>query len=404
MTQADLTSRYSAVMMNAFGAPKRVFERGEGVHLWDADGKQYTDLLSGLAVNALGHAHPGVTAAITAQLGQLGHVSNFYASEQQIRLAERLAALTGDVGARVFFTNSGTEANEAAFKLTRLTGRTRIVAMEGSFHGRTMGALAITANAKYREPFEPLPGDVTFVPYGDVDALRAAVDDTVAAVVVEAVQGENGVVPAPDGYLAAVREITIEHGALMWVDEVQTGLGRCGEYLAHRWSLSVAGARNEHSDDEGPLGDLITLAKGLGNGFPVGACIATGAAASLLQPGQHGTTFGGNPVAAAAGNAVLDALEGGVLDAAREVGQWLADAVRGLNHPLISHVRGRGMLLGVVLREEIAAKVADAALDAGFIINAPRPDVLRLAPPLISTREDLQPFIDALPGLLTSHA
>ncbi|MFD0866420.1 aminotransferase class III-fold pyridoxal phosphate-dependent enzyme, partial [Tessaracoccus lubricantis] len=279
MTQQELQARYGAVMMNAFGAPKRVFERGEGVHLWDADGKQYLDLLSGLAVNALGHAHPGVTEAITAQLGRLGHVSNFFASEPQVRLAERLAALVGDPAAKVFFTNSGTEANEAAFKLTRLTGRTRIVAMEGAFHGRTMGALAITANAKYREPFAPLPGEVTFVPYGDVDALRSAVDDTVAAVVVEAVQGENGVVPAPEGYLAEVREVTRAHGALMWVDEVQTGLGRCGEYLAHLTESQVA--------------DLITFAKGLGNGFPIGACVATGAAADLLHPGQHGTTFGG---------------------------------------------------------------------------------------------------------------
>ena len=203
MSQQSLKDRYAAVMMNAFGAPLRVFERGEGVHLWDADGNRYTDLLSGLAVNALGHGHPAVTAAITAQLGQLGHVSNFFASEQQVRLAERLAAFTGAERTRVFFTNSGTEANEAAFKITRLTGRTRIVAMDGAFHGRTMGALAITANEKYRAPFEPLPGDVTFVPYGDVDALRDAVDDTVAAVVVEPVQGENGVVPAPEGFLRA---------------------------------------------------------------------------------------------------------------------------------------------------------------------------------------------------------
>lgn len=312
MSHADLTARYGQVMMNAFGPPKRVFERGRGVYLWDTEGNRYTDLLSGLAVNALGHAHPGVTQAIAGQLDRLGHVSNFFASQQQIRLAERLSGLVGD--ARVFFTNSGAEANEAAFKLTRLTGRTRIIAMEGSFHGRTMGALAITANAKYREPFEPLPGEVQFVPFGDVEALRAAVDDTVAAVVVEAVQGENGVVPAPEGYLAAVREATDRHGALMWVDEVQTGLGRCGDYLAH---LSM-----------GPAADLVTLAKGLGNGFPIGACLATGKAAALLAPGQHGTTFGGNPVAAAAGNAVLDALEGGVLEQARATGAWLAAALR----------------------------------------------------------------------------
>ncbi|AQX14921.1 acetylornithine aminotransferase [Tessaracoccus lapidicaptus] len=389
MNQTDLTSRYSAVMMNAFGAPKRVFERGEGVHLYDADGNRYLDLLSGLAVNALGHNHAGVTAAVAAQLGRLGHVSNFFASEGQIRLAERLAAVTGAERSRVFFTNSGTEANEAAFKLTRLTGRTRIVAMEGSFHGRTMGALAITHNPKYREPFEPLPGDVEFVPFGDVDALRGAVDDRTAAVVVETIQGENGVVPAPDGFLAAARDITRSAGALLWIDEVQTGLGRCGEYLAHR--------------ADGVVADLVTLAKGLGNGFPVGACLASGPALDLLQPGQHGTTFGGNPVAAAAGNAVLDALEDGVLDNARATGAWLAAAVRDLGHPVITGVRGRGMLLGVTLDREVAPAVADAALDAGFVVNAPRPAVLRLAPPLIAVPADLAPFVEALPGLLSAH-
>lgn len=386
MSQQTLKDRYAAVMMNAFGAPLRVFERGEGVHLWDADGRRYTDLLSGLAVNALGHAHPAVTAAITAQLGRLGHVSNFFASEQQVRLAERLAAFTGAEKTRVFFTNSGTEANEAAFKITRLTGRTRIVAMDGAFHGRTMGALAITANEKYRAPFEPLPGDVTFVPFGDVDALRAVVDETVAAVVIETVQGENGVVPAPAGFLQAARELTAEAGALLWIDEVQTGLGRCGEYLSHA--------------ADGVVADLVTLAKGLGNGFPIGACLASGAAADLIQPGMHGTTFGGNPVAAAAGNAVLDVLDGGVLDRARETGAWLADQLRALNHPRIAEVRGRGMLLGVVLTDDVAPAVAAAALDAGWVINAPRPSVLRVAPPLISTRDDLQGFLDALPTLL----
>ncbi|MHA6511463.1 acetylornithine transaminase [Tessaracoccus sp. Z1128] len=389
MNQSEVAARYAAVMMNAFGPPKRVFERGEGVHLYDADGMRYTDLLSGLAVNALGHNHPGVTAAVTGQLGRLGHVSNFFASEQQVRLAERLAAFTGAPETRVFFTNSGTEANEAAFKLTRLTGRTRLVAMEGSFHGRTMGALALTHNPRYREPFEPLPGEVTFVPFGDAEALRAAVDDRTAAVIVEAVQGENGVVPAPEGFLTAVRRITADAGALLWIDEVQTGLGRCGEYLAHR--------------ADGVVADLITLAKGLGNGFPIGACLATGPAATLLQPGQHGTTFGGNPVASAAGNAVLDALAGGVLDNARATGRWLREAVLGLRHPLVTGVRGRGLLLGVTLSREVAASVADAALDAGFIINAPRPGVLRLAPPLIATPADLEGFVAALPALLDPH-
>ena len=389
MTQDQLIHRYDAVMMNAFGAPKRVFARGEGVHVWDADGRRYTDLLSGIAVLALGHANPAVTRAITDQLHQLGHVSNFFASEPQVRLAERLAALTGADDTRVFFANSGTEANEAAFKITRLTGRTRIIAMEGSFHGRTMGALALTSSEKYRAPFEPLPGDVTFVPFGDAPALAAAVDETVAAVVLETVQGENGVVPVPAGFLAEARRITREAGALLWIDEVQTGMGRSGEYLAHR--------------ADGIVADLVTLAKGLGNGFPIGACLASGPAAGLITPGLHGTTFGGNPVAAAAGNAVLDQLEGGVLENARAVGAWLADAIRELGHPKIAEVRGRGLLLGVVLTEDIAPRVADAALEAGWIINAPRPGVLRVAPPLISTRGDLEGFVALLPGLLDAH-
>lgn len=385
MTNERLTTRYGAALMNAFGAPKRVFVEGSGVHLVDADGKRYTDLLSGLAVTGLGHAHPTVTAAVTEQLGRLGHISNFFASEPQIRLAERLVGHVGDPDARIFFANSGAEANEAAFKLTRLTGRTRIVAMEGAFHGRTAASLAITANAKYRKPFEPLPGDVTFVPYGDVDALAEAVDDRTAAVVLEVVQGEQGVVPAPGGFLAAAREITDRHGALLWVDEVQTGIGRCGAILAH-----VA---------DGVRADLVTVAKGLGNGFPIGACIATGDAAGLLHPGQHGTTFGGNPVAAAAGNAVLDVVEP-LLPRVEELGQWLRTTIEALGHPRIDHVRGRGLLLGVVLTDDVAPAVADAALDAGFVINAPRPGVLRLAPPLIATIDDLTPFVDALPGLL----
>lgn len=386
MTQHSLTERYTEVMMNAFGAPKRVFERGEGVHLFDADGNRYLDLLSGLAVNGLGHAHPGVTEAISRQLGKLGHVSNFFASEPQIRLAERLAEASGAEKTRVFFTNSGTEANEAAFKLTRLTGRTKIIAMEGSFHGRTMGALALTYNEKYRAPFEPLPGDVTFVPYGDIDALRAVVDDSVAAVIVETVQGENGVIPLPEHYLVEAREVTDRYDSLLWVDEVQTGIGRCGEIFSH-----VA---------DGVVADLVTVAKGLGNGFPIGACLASGRAVDLLQPGQHGTTFGGNPVAAAAGNAVLDILASGVLTMSKKTAGWFAEELRGVNHPLIDHLRGRGMLFGLVLRADVAAQVADIALGQGFIINAPRPNVLRLAPPLIATQDDLAEFVDKLPNFL----
>ncbi len=389
--QAELTARYTHALMNTFGPPKRVFVRGEGVHLWDADGNRYLDMLSGLAVNALGHAHPQVIGAISAQLSTLGHVSNFFATPTQIALAEKLAAFStaNDPGlpARVFFTNSGTEANEAGFKITRRTGRTRLIAMEGSFHGRSLGALALTSNPAYREPFEPLPGEVIFVPYGDADALAAVLDDTVAAVVVEPIQGENGVVEPPSGYLAELRELTAAAGALLWIDEVQTGIGRCGDWLA--------------SAGSGVTADIVTFAKGLGNGFPVGACVATGAAASLLGPGAHGTTFGGNPVAAAAGLAVLGIIErDGLLARVRTAGERLARGILELDHPRVATVRGQGLLRGVVLTEPVAPAVADAALASGFVINAPRPNVLRLAPPLIISDADLDAFVAALPGLL----
>jgi len=390
-SQAELTSRYGHALMNTFGAPKRVFVRGEGAYLWDADGNRYLDLLAGLAVNALGHAHPQVLGAISAQLSTLGHVSNFFATPTQIALAERLAGFATvnapGLEARVFFTNSGTEANEAGFKITRRTGRTRLIAMEGAFHGRSLGALALTANPAYREPFEPLPGDVTFVPYGDVDALAAELDDTVAAVILEPIQGENGVVEPPTGYLRAARELTTAVGALLWIDEVQTGIGRCGAWLA--------------SAASGVTADIVTFAKGLGNGFPIGACVATGAAASLLGPGSHGTTFGGNPVAAAAGLAVIGIIErDGLLERATAAGDRLAAEILALQHPQVVAVRGRGLLRGVVLADPIAPAVAEAALDAGFVINAPRPHVLRLAPPLIVTDSQLDTFVAALPGLL----
>jgi len=382
---------YADSVMNTFGPPKRVFVRGEGCYLWDAEGRRYLDLLSGLAVNALGHAHPSVLSAVTGQIATLGHVSNFFATPPQVALAARLSRMTGADEARVFFTNSGTEANEAAFKITRLAGRTKIIACEGAFHGRSMGALAITHSAKYREPFEPLPGDVTFVPYGDADALSAAVDDHTAAVVLEPIQGENGVVVPPHGYLTRAREITAAHGALLWIDEVQTGVGRTGDWLVHR--------------AQGVQADIVTLAKGLGNGFPIGACVANGATADLLGPGAHGSTFGGNPVAAIAGLAVLAVIErDGLLAHATEMGEHLVASVDGLGHPLVGSVRGRGLLRGIVLTAPIAAAVSDAALDAGFVINAPRPDVLRLAPPLIVTSAQLDSFVAVLPGLLDRAA
>ena len=382
---------YAQSVMNTFGPPKRVFVRGEGCYLWDADGRRYLDLLSGLAVNALGHAHPTVLSAVTGQIATLGHVSNFFATQPQVALAGRLCAMSGADEARVFFTNSGTEANEAAFKITRMTGRSKIISTEGAFHGRSMGGLALTHNPKYRLPFEPLPSEVIFVPYGDAEALASAVDETVAAVVLEPIQGENGVVVPPAGYLAQAREICDRHGALLWMDEVQTGMGRCGSWLVHV--------------DEGVTADIITVAKGLGNGFPVGACIATETASRLLGPGSHGSTFGGNPVAAIAGLAVIAVIErDDLLAQAKTLGEHLTTAIMGLDHRLITGVRGRGLLQAVILAKPVAAAVVDAALAAGFVINAPRPDVMRLAPPLIISATELDGFVRLLPSLLNRVA
>lgn len=381
------TDRYRGAVMNTFGDPQRVLVRGEGSTVWDVDGNHYLDLLAGIAVNALGHAHPAVLRAVTEQLGTLGHVSNFFTTEPQVRLAERLAALldVGDVPVRTFFANSGAEANEAALKATRRTGRTTVVVAEGSFHGRTMGALSLTSKAAYREPFEPLPGHVRWVPYGDPDALAAAVDESVAAVLLEPIQGEAGVVVPPPGYLRHAREVTREHGALLWVDEVQTGVGRTGDWFALQ--------------AEGIVPDLVTLAKGLGGGFPIGACIGLGDAATLLGPGNHGTTFGGNPVACAAALAVLDTIEAdGLLDHAVARGDQLAGALEG--HPRVAGVTGRGLMRGVVLTEPRAADVQAAALDAGLVLNAPTPDRLRIVPPLVITEAETAHATTTLAGVL----
>ncbi|WP_035060179.1 acetylornithine transaminase [Cellulomonas bogoriensis] len=387
---AAWTDRYGRSLMNTFGTPRRVLVRGEGVHVWDADGNRYLDLLAGIAVNALGHAHPTLTAAVSAQLGTLGHVSNFFATPTQVALAERLVQLGGgDATSRVFFTNSGTEANEAAFKIARRTGRPRVLCLEGGFHGRTMGALAMTSKTAYRAPFEPLPGGVEFLSFGDVDALERAIGPDVAAVVLEAVQGEAGVRPLPPGYLAAARRLTRDHGALLVADEVQTGIGRTGHWLAHQDDELGGGARP----------DVVTLAKGLGGGFPIGAVLTHGEhVSSLLGPGQHGTTFGGNPVAAAAGLATLGVIErDGVLDHVRRTGRWLTEALAAL--PVVAEVRARGLLVAVELAGRPSAEVADLALEAGFIVNPVTPTALRLAPPLVVTTEQLSPFVEFLAGL-----
>jgi acetylornithine/N-succinyldiaminopimelate aminotransferase len=388
MTSDTLLNRWQAVMMNNYGTPPLALASGEGAMVTDADGKTYLDLLAGIAVNILGHRHPAVIEAVTAQLNTLGHVSNLYATEPGIALAEALVGHLGaDAPARVFFCNSGAEANEVAFKLTRLTGRTKIVAAQNAFHGRTMGSLALTGQPAKQQPFEPLPGYVTHVPYGDTAALAAAVTDETAAVFLEPIMGEGGVVVPPEGYLAAAREITSRHGALLAVDEVQTGVGRTGVFYAHQ--------------HDGITPDIITLAKGLGAGLPIGACLAVGPAADLMTPGMHGSTFGGNPVCTAAALAVLRVLTTeDLMGNADRLGKALAYGIEELNHPLVDYVRGRGLLRGIVLRAPQGKAVETAAREAGFLVNAAAPDVIRLAPPLIITEAQVDSFLSALPGVL----
>ncbi|MDU0290125.1 acetylornithine transaminase [Saccharothrix longispora] len=380
--------RWQAAMMDNYGTPGLTLVRGEGAHVWDADGNRYLDLLAGIAVNALGHAHPAVVAAVTGQIGRIAHTSNLYINEPALTLAERLLDLAGaDGDGRVLFCNSGAEANEAAFKLSRRTGRTKVVATDGGFHGRTMGALALTGQPAKRAPFEPLVPGVVHIPFGDVDALETAIDDETAAFVVEPVQGENGVVVPPEGYLEAARRITAERGALLVLDEVQTGVGRLGTWFAFQQA--------------GVVPDVFTLAKGLGGGLPLGACVALGPAKDLFEPGQHGTTFGGNPVCCAAALAVLDTIAAdGLLEHASAVGKEIAAGVEALDHPLVSGVRGAGLLLGITLREAVSARAAAAAQRAGYLINPIQPDVIRIAPPLVLDEADAQGFVAGLPTWL----
>jgi acetylornithine aminotransferase len=374
----SLVERWQHSLMDNYGTPPLALVKGEGAVVTDEDGKQYVDLLGGIAVNALGHAHPAVVAAVSQQIATLGHVSNLYAAEPPVALAELLLALAGRPG-RVLFCNSGAEANEAAFKLSRLTGRTHVVATEGGFHGRTMGALALTGQPAKVDPFRPLPGEVTHIPYGDTAALAAAVTGDTAMVILEPIQGENGVVVPPPGYLAAAREICTAAGALLVLDEVQTGIGRTGHWFAHQ--------------ADGVEPDIITLAKGLGGGLPIGACVAFGAAGDLFTPGAHGTTFGGNPVSCAAALAVIRTIAGeGLLDNVKRVGEQIRRGTEALG----LQVRGAGLLLGIVLDGPVSAQVAAGLRDAGYLVNPVQPAVLRLAPPLILSGEQADGFLAAL--------
>ncbi|WP_245878646.1 acetylornithine transaminase [Streptosporangium subroseum] len=380
--------------MPNYGVPPLALARGEGSKVWDVDGGEYLDLIGGIAVSSLGHAHPALVEAVSRQVATLAHTSNLFLHEPEVLLAERLLDLLAAPG-RVFFTNSGTEANEAALKLAvkygKTNGRTYFVAAENSFHGRTLGALALTGKASIRDQFGPFPVDVRFVPYGDAEALKSAVTEECAAVFMEPTQGEAGVVPPPAGYFKAVREICDANGALLVADEIQSAIGRTGHWFAHQ--------------HEGVLPDVLTLAKGLGGGMPIGACIGFGPAGTIFAKGDHGSTFGGNPVSAAAALAVLDTIEkDGLLEHVRTVGAQLADGIAATGHPLLAGVRGRGLWLGVLLTADRSAQVQAAAQGAGFLVNALQPDVVRLAPPLVITSGQVAAFVAALPAILDEAA
>ncbi len=384
-----LQNKYAASVMLTYGVPPVVLARGSGCTVWDVDGNSYLDLIAGIATSSLGHAHPALVAAVSEQAARIAHTSNLYINERQVELAVRLIRLLG-ADARVFFANSGTEANEAAIKLVRRCQgpeRPVIVAAENGFHGRTMGSLSVTGKSSIRVPFGPFGVDARFVPYGDEAALRKAVGPDCAAVFLEPGLGEGGVVPPPEGYLKAARDACDEAGALLVLDEVQSGIGRTGEWFAHQ--------------REGIMPDVLTLAKGLGGGLPIGACVGIGKYGSALAKGDHGSTFGGNPVACAAALAVIDTIEkDGLLASVTAVGARLAAGIEAIGHPLVTRVRGSGLWLAIALDRPAAAAVEAAALRAGFLVNAVQPDAVRLAPPLVLTAAEADSFVAALPGIL----
>ncbi len=388
MTNMENQGRWANSVQANYGQPQISLDHGIGAEVWDIEGKRYLDFLGGIATNILGHAHPEIVAAISQQAGKLSHVSNFYMHEGVITLAEKLKSFTGDTEARVFFCNSGAEANEAALKLSRLTGRKKIVATAGAFHGRTMGALSLTGQPSKRDPFKPLLKGITHVPFGDSKAMRKAVTPKTAMVIVEPILGEHGVVVPPVGYLKAIREICDATGALMIVDAVQTGMGRTGTWFGYEYA--------------GIVPDVITLAKGLGGGLPLGAMIALGRTAHLFTPGSHGTTFGGNPIACAAANAAIAVIEReGYLQRNIEFELEIKAGLSSL--PQVQEVRGQGLLLGVVFKAEIATALYPKFLSAGLLVNAPNNSVIRIAPPLSVTPEQIAEFIALFSEVVTNH-
>jgi acetylornithine/N-succinyldiaminopimelate aminotransferase len=414
-----LQKRFTAALMPNYGVPPVAISRGEGCRVWDPDGREYLDLIAGIAVSSLGHAHPALVEAVTRQVAQVAHTSNLFLHEGEIELAERLLCLLGgndppqtppapgrasrppvppgppaNADGRVFFANSGTEANEAAIKLVRRCqgpDRPVIVAAEHGFHGRTMGSLALTGKASIREPFGPFGLTVRFVPFGDAAALRAAIGPDCAAAFLEPCLGEGGVVPAPEGYLRAAREVCDQVGALLVIDEIQSAIGRTGAWFAHQ--------------SEGVRPDVLTLAKGLGGGLPIGACVGFGRCGTGFAKGDHGSTFGGNPVACAAALAVLDTIEhDGLLAQVTAVGERLTAGLQAVSHPLVAGVRGRGLWLAVALTAARAADLEAAARHAGFLVNAVQPDAIRLAPPLVLSPAEADEFLAAWPAILDREA
>jgi acetylornithine aminotransferase len=378
MTNKKMLNRWNSVVQNNYGTPSIALTKGKGIVVTDADGKMYLDFLGGIATNILGHAHPAIVKAVTKQVSTLGHVSNFYAHPNAITLAEKLVAMTGEKNAKVFFCQSGAEANEAALKLSRRTGKVRVVAAQGAFHGRTMGALSLTGQPSKREPFLPLVKGVKHVPYGDIEAMRKAVSKKTAMVIIEPIMGEAGVIVPPADYLQQLRVLCDDNGALLVIDAVQTGMGRTGDWFGYEYS--------------GITPDVITLAKGLGGGLPLGAMIALGKAAELFQPGDHGSTFGGNPVTTAAGLAAIEVIESKkLLNKVKQQGAHLIQELALI--PGVKEVRGAGLLLGIELETLKASDIATAMRDAGVLVNASNATTVRIAPALIVTDAQINKFI-----------
>ena len=386
MKNQDYLDRWTSSIQNNYGTPSITLIKGKGLVVEDAEGKKYLDFLGGIATNVLGHAHPAVVRAVTHQINTLGHVSNFYAHPHVVELAEKLKSFTGDADAKVFFAQSGAEANEAALKLSRRTGRSRIVAAQGAFHGRTMGALSLTGQPSKREPFLPLLKGVKHVPYGDIESMRRAVNKKTAMVIIEPILGEAGVIVPPAGYLQGVREICDATGALMVMDCVQTGMGRTGDWFGYEYS--------------GITPDVITLAKGLGGGLPLGAMIALGASAYLFQAGDHGSTFGGNPVTTAAALAVIKVVEKDSLMVAAVLhGNHLLQEIALISG--VKEVRGAGLLIGIEFESDIAQQVSTKMLDAGVLVNAATANTLRIAPALNVSTAQITKFISILGKVLS---